>query len=97
MVGDFNIDVNLPSQEHEKLEEFCNLFILSNLIKSDTCFAKTHTYKHRRDVFCKKGALGNFAKFTGKHLYQRLFLNIVAKAFKGQKLQALTKFQKKTG
>ena len=25
-------------------------------------------------MFCKKGALRNFAKFTGKHLYQGLFL-----------------------
>ena len=25
-------------------------------------------------MFCKKGVLRNFAKFTGKHLYQSLFL-----------------------
>ena len=30
------------------------------------------------DVFCKKGVLKNFAKFTGKHLFQSLFLNKVA-------------------
>ena len=30
------------------------------------------------EVFCKKGVLRNFAKFTGKHLYQRLFFNKVA-------------------
>ena len=30
VMGDFNIDVNLPSHEHDKLEEFCNLFDLSN-------------------------------------------------------------------
>ena len=29
-------------------------------------------------VFCKKGILENFAKFTGKHLYQSLFFNKVA-------------------
>ena len=29
-------------------------------------------------VFCKKRVLRNFAKFTGKHLYQSLFLNKVA-------------------
>ena len=28
----------------------------------------------RPDVFCEKGVLGNFAKFTGKHLCQSLFL-----------------------
>ena len=27
------------------------------------------------EVFCKEGALKNFAKFTGKHMCQSLFLN----------------------
>ena len=30
------------------------------------------------EVFCKKGALRNFIKFTGKHLCQSLFFNKVA-------------------
>ena len=30
------------------------------------------------EVFCKKGVLRNFAKFTGKHLCQNLFFNKVA-------------------
>ena len=35
------------------------------------------------DVFCKKGVLGNFAKFTGKHQCQSLFFNkAVVKACK---------------
>ena len=37
--------------------------------------------KHRSshpDVFCKKGVLRNFAKFTGKHLCQSLYFNKVA-------------------
>ena len=37
--------------------------------------------KHRSsrpEVFCKKGVLRNFAKFTGKHLCQSLFFNKVA-------------------
>ena len=29
----------------------------------------------RPGVICKKGVLRNFAKFTGKHLCQRLFFN----------------------
>ena len=29
------------------------------------------------DVFCKNGVLKNFATFTGKHLFQSLFLNKV--------------------
>ena len=32
----------------------------------------------RPEVFCKKGALRNFAKLTGKHLCQSLFFNKVA-------------------
>ena len=28
VMDDFNIDVNLTSHEHDKLEEFCNLFDL---------------------------------------------------------------------
>ena len=31
--------------------------------------------KQPPEVFCEKGVLRNFAKFTGKHLCQRLFLN----------------------
>ena len=30
------------------------------------------------EMFCKKGVLKNFTKFTGKHLCQSLFFNIVA-------------------
>ena len=32
----------------------------------------------RQEVFYKKGVLRNFAKFTGKHLCHRFFLNKVA-------------------
>ena len=34
--------------------------------------------KESPDLFCKKGVLENFAKFTGKHLCQSLFFNKVA-------------------
>ena len=34
------------------------------------------------EVFCKKGVLKNFAKFTGKHLCKRLFFNKVAGSLK---------------
>ena len=34
--------------------------------------------KQSLEVFCKKGVLRNFAKFTGKHLCQSLFFNKVA-------------------
>ena len=32
----------------------------------------------RPEVFCKKGVLKNFAKFTGNHVHQNLFFNKVA-------------------
>ena len=32
----------------------------------------------RPEVFCKKGVLRNFSKFTGKHLCLSLFFNKVA-------------------
>ena len=39
----------------------------------------TNLYKEAcLEVFCKKSVLKNFAKFTGKHLCQSLFLNKVA-------------------
>ena len=44
------------------------------------CIASLHA-KYRSsgpEVFCKNGVLRNFAKFTGKHLWQGLFLNKVA-------------------
>ena len=33
--------------------------------------------KQSPEVFCKKGVLKKFAKFTGKHLYQSIFFNKV--------------------
>ena len=35
----------------------------------------------RPEGFCKKGVLTNFAKFTGKHLWESLFFNKVAGLF----------------
>ena len=42
-------------------------------------FHKVRTDRSSRpEVFCKKGVLRNFVKFTGKHLCQSLFFNKVA-------------------
>ena len=38
----------------------------------------SNTRNSRPEVFCKKGVLRNFAKFTGKHRCQTLFFNKVA-------------------
>ena len=37
--------------------------------------ARTFVRSSHPKVFCKKDVLRNFPKFTGKHLYQSLFLN----------------------
>ena len=42
IMGDFNIDVKNRGVEFDKLDEFCDLFNLTNLITSPTCFTKTH-------------------------------------------------------
>ena len=38
----------------------------------------TLSRRSRPELFCKKDVPGNFAKFTGKHLYQSLFFSKVA-------------------
>ena len=58
------------------------LFIqLLQVLQMITSTTNNSTYSHsynsrssRQEVFCKKGFLRNFAKFTGKHLCQSLFL-----------------------
>ena len=45
------------------------------------CFSCTKIFSVKKqppEVFCEKGALRNFTKFTGKHLCQNLFFNKVA-------------------
>ena len=48
-MGDFNIDINTAGIEVDKLDEFCNLFELTNLIKTETCC--TENYKSTIDLF----------------------------------------------
>ena len=49
IIGDFNIDINTAGMNVEKLDEFCNLFDLTNLIKTETCYIKNH--KSTTDLF----------------------------------------------
>ena len=41
-MGDLNIDIRTKSREYEKFEDFCSIFNLSDLIKTETCFRKNH-------------------------------------------------------
>ena len=45
----------------------------TNKITTKYCF--TTARSSHPGVFCRKGVLRNFAKFTGKHLCQSLFFN----------------------
>ena len=64
---------------------FANLLTKLNLKMITTSQVAVNKNKHdlsmiadirssRPEVFCKKGVLRNFTKFTGKHLCQSLFL-----------------------
>ena len=41
-MGDFNLDVIYKGIKFDKLREYCDLFNLTNLVTSPTCFIKTH-------------------------------------------------------
>ena len=43
LMGDFNIDIKKENSiAYDKLEEFCDTFNLTNLVKSETCFMNNH-------------------------------------------------------
>ena len=49
IMGDFNTDINTAGMEVDKLDEFCNLFDLTNLNKTETFRTKNH--KSTIDLF----------------------------------------------
>ena len=55
IMGDFNIDISTTGMDVDKLDEFCNLFDLTNLIIKDTCCTKNH--KSTIDLFLTKRPL----------------------------------------
>ena len=60
--------------------KICNISRFRALLQIKFCWLIwLKTYRSScPEAFCKKGVLRNFAKFTGKHLCQSLFLNKVA-------------------
>ena len=42
IVGDFNIDLKIKGFGFNKRDKFCDLFNLTNFIKTETCFTKSH-------------------------------------------------------
>ena len=61
LLGDFIIDINTPGIEVDKIDEFCNLFDLTNLIKTETCCTKNN--KSTIDLFLTNRPL-SFQKAT---------------------------------
>ena len=41
-MGEFSIDMKSKSLGYDQLDEFCDKFNITNLIKSETCFTKNH-------------------------------------------------------
>ena len=62
-----------PSADHP---QFPSSIFMYSFYPQFSCNAMSES--SRPEVFCKKGVLRNFAKFTGKHLCQGLFFNKVA-------------------
>ena len=53
------------------------MHVTNIIVEAGVCFFM-FVYRIRgshMEMFCKKGFLNNFAKFTGKKLYMSLFLN----------------------
>ena len=43
VIGDFDIDINRKGVGSNNLDDFCDLFLLTNIAKSNIFFTKTHT------------------------------------------------------
>ena len=61
----------LPRNNRHPMVETSERYFLMGLLQRNVKSSPS-------EVFCKKGVLKNFAKFTGKHLHQRLVFNKVA-------------------
>ena len=79
-MGDFNIDTRQTSPESHKLNEFCSLFSLTHITKSDTCFTKFHSSTNdlnkQTKFVSKKQTLSKLALATITNSYA-LFKNLV--------------------
>ena len=78
-IGNFHkVKIDKTDDSHAILPEFYDWFWFTNISsfrKFPHVIERSHTLT---DAFCKKGALRNFVKFTGKHLCQSLFFDKVA-------------------
>ena len=76
--GDFNIDINTAGMDFDKLDEFCYLFDLKILIKTEKCCTKNH--KSTIDLFLTNVFQKTRTTETGISDYHKLvfiFLNLI--------------------
>ena len=62
IMGDFNIDIKNKGLGYGKLDTFCDLFNLTNLIHSETCLMKNH--KSTIDLFLTNKPISFFKTYT---------------------------------
>ena len=77
-MGDFNIDINTAGMDFDKLDEFCYLFDLKILIKTEKCCTKNH--KSTIDLFLTNVFQKTRTTETGISDYHKLvfiFLNFI--------------------
>ena len=89
-MGDFNIDVKLKGNRYRKLEEFCDMFNLTNLVDTETCVINsdkstihlilTNKPSSFQKTMTTETGLGDFDKLVStffKSHYSRLKAKIV--------------------
>ena len=54
------------------------MYMVDKIVNECSPFQLVRSRSSRPEMFCRKGFLRNFAKFTGKHLCLSLFLNKVS-------------------
>ena len=42
ILDDFSVDVKVVGRELDKLDQFCDLFNITNLLRNETCFTRAH-------------------------------------------------------
>ena len=70
-----NKNGKIQFESYESIKPLQNVILQTNILKKILIAPNnviSSTRSSRPEVFCKKGVLRNFTKFTGKHLCQNL-------------------------
>ena len=74
----FGLHTGRYCNDYSVLQYYSNYTLTVSLVQLFQNNYLTYQQKQPPEVFCKKDLLRNFAKFTGKHLFNGLCLNKVA-------------------